>query len=178
LKRFAIFDLDNCIADDSWRIKQINWAASDPDLRYHTYHLLCGFDISRNWLRIRECQRAGLGFIILTARPTSVAAITAEWLMRQDIIPHAMMMRNPGDHRHSAAIKRWQLEQLVAHYDDYGVDPSAIVRAFDDRPDVVEMYRAARDSGLVPNLEPEVLAIHDVCAYTPPASVRKMEVVR
>ena len=37
---FIILDLDNCIADDQWRISRINWQHKDPMRRYHDYHSL------------------------------------------------------------------------------------------------------------------------------------------
>ena len=68
-----ILDLDNCIADDSWRIPKINWAAEDPLNRYHDYHSLSGFDTAHNhdlYINTR-CD-----IVIFTARPIMYRALT------------------------------------------------------------------------------------------------------
>ena len=41
--RTYIGDIDNCLADDGWRIPKINWQ-KHGDERYEDYHLLSGFD--------------------------------------------------------------------------------------------------------------------------------------
>lgn len=153
--KYAIIDLDNCIADDSWRIRHINWQKSNPMERYHDYHSLSGFDELCN----RDIvDQIGVSNIIFTARPTMYRAITEEWLRRNGVQYKYIIMRNNNDHQHSAALKRQMFYWLPGLYDVAWTD---IVAAYDDRPDVVEMFRAHK-------IDAHVRSIHDVCAYTPP----------
>lgn len=152
---FIILDLDNTIADDSWRIPKINWQKKDPFERYHEYHSLSGFDRAGNKDLFKGTKH---DIIILTARPVHYSAITMEWLNRQHIKPFALLMRNNNDHCPSVELKRKQMGWLT-HL--YNVPVELIHCAYDDRPDVVQMYL---EHGVVA----EVRSIHNVCAYTAP----------
>lgn len=156
-----ILDIDNCIADDRWRIPRIEWQFSDPNRRYHAYHSLAPWDEPGN--RDLFAGRTS-GIAIFTARPTLYNAATREWLARAGVRWTHLLMRNTTDHSHSIDLKAKQLQWLLS---EYGVKHSEIEAAYDDRPDVVEMYRAA-------GLRAEVRAIHDVCAYTPPPIKEKI----
>lgn len=153
-----ILDLDNCIADDGWRIQHINWQLKDPDRRYHDYHLLAAFD---------ECKNVHLfngreDIIILTARPITFKAATVEWLFRNNVWHKHLLMRNVGDHRPSVKLKEAQLGWLT----EYAVGLSDIELAVDDRPDVLEMYARY-------GIPTKLCSIHSVCAYTMPLPVRE-----
>lgn len=152
---FIILDLDNCIADDEWRIPRINWQHKDPMRRYHDYHSLSGFDRAGNKDLFQKTKH---DIIILTARPVHYAPITMEWLNRQHIKPFALIMRNNDDHVPSVDLKRKQMGWLT-HL--YNIDVKDIVCAYDDRMDVVEMY-------LQHGVIAEVRSIHDTCSYTNP----------
>lgn len=153
---YVILDLDNCIADDAWRIPKINWQKSNPMERYHDYHSLSGFDRVGN-VDLFE-KHSAEKIIIFTARPVLYSAVTQEWLRRSKIDYEYLVMRNNGDHRHSLELKRTMLGWLP-HV--YGVDLKEIAAAYDDRPDVVAMYK---EEG-IPAFQRE---IHNVCAYTKP----------
>lgn len=150
-----ILDLDNCIADDSWRIPRINWQTDNPLWRYHDYHSLSGFDTAHNhelYINTR-CD-----IVIFTARPIMYQAITQEWLKRHGVGHAMLMMRDMDDHCHSVELKEKQLHALFANTDVKAAD---IVGAFDDRPDVVQMYRKY-------GIPADIRFVHDVCAYTKP----------
>lgn len=150
-----ILDIDNCIADDSWRIPRINWSVADPLNRYHDYHSLSGFDNAHNhdlYINMR-CD-----IVIFTARPILYQATTLEWLKRHGVGHQLLMMRDMDDHSPSVELKEKQLQALFANTDVKATD---IVAAFDDRPDVVQMYAKF---GIPAN----VRKVHDVCAYTKP----------
>lgn len=151
---YVIVDLDNCIADDAWRIPQINWQKSDPLDRYHAYHALSGFDELDN----ADLLETGHDLIIFTARPVLYSPITEEWLRRRGVRYHHLIMRNNNDHRSSVDLKRQMLHWLP---ETYGVPWRQIAAAYDDRPDIVEMFRKH-------HIDAHVRAIHDVCAYTAP----------
>ena len=148
-----ILDLDNTIANDEWRIPRINWQHTDPFRRYHDYHLLSAFDDVGN----RDLFEGTSDIVIFTARPVHYRAMAVEWLRRNDIDIKHLLMRNDDDHCHSKELKMKQLGWLV----EYGICLTDIVCAYDDRPDVVQMYT---DFGI----PAEVRAIHSTCAYTQP----------
>lgn len=154
---YIIVDLDNCISDDAWRIPKIDWSKKNPLERYHEYHSLSAFDALVNEdIVTRPGQRA----IVFTARPVLYRAITEEWLRRHDVPFDHLVMRNNDDHRHSMEIKRQMLHWLPEHY---GVSWKRIAAAYDDRQDVVDMFRRY-------DIDAYVRAAHDVCAYTDPTA--------
>lgn len=152
-----ILDLDNCVADDEWRIERIEWRYPNPMQRYHAYHSLCGWDKVKN----RELFR-GQDCAVLTARPLFYTHITTEWLKRAGIAAKHLLMRNDNDFRASLDVKRMQTQHLFTFY---GVAMNEIKAAYDDRPEIVDMYKAL-------GLPAEVRAIHSTCSYTNPTTGR------
>ena len=165
--KYVIFDLDNCLADDRARIPLIKWQESHPDKRYADYHRNVSNDPVGNLEVFESAVLCGWAPIFMTARPHTVGASdvrgqTLEWLERNLRVHNPiLMMRNNGDNRPSAELKREQL----THLSTWDVNLTEIACAYDDRLDVVEMYRAK-------GIEAHVLAIHDVCAYRPPTAKR------
>lgn len=156
MKSFVILDLDNCISDDHWRIPEIDWTQQDPELRYQKYHHLSPFDRPGNadlWV-----GRDKASCVVFTARPESLRVATTHWLRKFDIPVHTMLMRGYGDHRPSAVLK---LAMLAAFMEQHDVRLYEFEAAYDDRPDVVAMYKKA-------GITAHVRAIHQVCAMTPP----------
>lgn len=147
-----ILDLDNCIADDSHRICAINWSL-DGERRYLDYHQLAAFDEIGNV----DLLETNEDIIILTGRPVVFRAMTMRWLRLKRVRWFQLLMRNEGDLRHSADLKRDQLRWLQNYYN---ISPCDITSAFDDREDVVEMYKR---EGI---RRAEVRAIHQLDAYT------------
>lgn len=156
MKPHIIIDLDNCIANDAWRIPKINWQKSNPMERYHDYHSLSGFDKPGNLEIFVEHRDAVV--IVFTARPVLYHAITEEWLKRNRIPFDYLVMRNNADHRHSLELKETMLKWLP---DAYNIKLEWVVAAYDDRADVVEMYKSHGIDG-------RRREIHNVCAYTAP----------
>jgi len=154
---YAIFDLDNTISDDSWRIQHIDWSRDNPFERYHRYHLLAGFDAFGNQDLVRNLPE-GTQIVVFTARPDFYAPITQEWLERNGVDYAAMLMRPTDDHTHSVDLKRRQLRKFFAMM---GTKPSDVLCAYDDRKDVVQMYRDHGVKGVL-------TSIHNVCAYSNP----------
>ena len=130
-----ICDIDNCIADDEWRIRHINHGMSfDDPLRFSDYHQLAGFDELCN----REILMGRGGKIVFfTGRPVGFRALTTEWLRRQDIKYAALVMRAPQDIRPCAEVKRDMLRMMLKQ-----VNRKDIVCAYDDRQEVIEVYKA------------------------------------
>jgi hypothetical protein len=151
-----ILDLDNTIANDAWRIPSINWQKSNPEERYLDYHQLAAFDEPGNR---HLFSRLDLDIVIFTARPVTYHALTEQWLRVQGVPFKHLLMRNVGDHRPSRQLKMQQLNWLLSVYD---VPFNLILDAYDDRQDVVDAFASA---GILAHR----VAIHDTCAYTPPA---------
>lgn len=148
-----ILDIDNCIADDGWRVPRIEWSNNDLFARYHAYHQLAAWDAPGNFGLFLG---ADLELFVLTSRPLHYRVTTAEWLRRVGCKFSQLIMRNDNDFRHSLAVKEAQLKSVLV---ECGV--SAIECAYDDRPEIVEMYRSY-------GLKAEVRSLHDVCAYINP----------
>lgn len=156
----VIFDLDNCLADDAWRIKLTDWSQTNPEKRYALYHSACRKDKTNPvslgvFNRFKDTHR----IFFFTARPVDVEEETRHWIDCNLTHEYNLIMRNKGDHRPSVQLKR----EMVASLPEYGVNHNDEVEcAYDDREDIVAMYREQ-------GIPATVLKIHDVCAYTPPA---------
>lgn len=152
-----LIDIDNCVADDGWRIEVIGKTPSaqtprNPNERYHLYHACSIWDEHRN----EDLLRTSESIAFLTARPVMFRGITDEWLRRNTGLQekgYYLLMRNNNDFRGSLPTKRDQVKWLIAHY---GVTLANISAAFDDRPEIVEMYRA--EFGITA----EVRSIHSI----------------
>lgn len=159
---FVIFDIDNCVADDGWRMRLIDWEAQDPDARYEDYHRASLADKTANEEVFRREVNSGINGglvpIFMTARPVRFAAMTEAWLREKlGVDRHFLMCRNNADHRSSVAVKRSMVEGIWQH--DIAID--RVVRAYDDRADICAMYREF-------GIEAVQLQAHGVCAMTPP----------
>ena len=163
-KKIAIFDLDNCISNDGWRIPSIKWDKTNIWERYHNYHRKCYYDEFCNKEVMKEHVDQGHQIAILTARPVEYSGITRNWLQRNKINPEYVYFREAGCHLHSKDLKEQQLK-LFEHMLSLYEYKTEIVAAYDDREDVIKMYR---DNGISCA---RVLKIHDVCAYTPPLDI-------
>lgn len=160
----TIWDLDNCLSNDEWRIKYIDWRTDDPWARYRMYHTLCGSDkpgnieLFKHWLGLNAIP------VFCTARPEVTRSITQLWinshfgmLMRDHSINAiSVYMRSNNDHRRSPEVKYDLVQQILR---DNEVNEQAIAHAFDDHEDVINMYR------LRFGFQATVTAIHSTSAY-------------
>jgi hypothetical protein len=156
-----ILDLDNCVADDGWRIPRVNWRARDNFERYHPYHALAPWDAVAN-----EWTYSGREAVVMTSRPVAYREATEEWMRRALIRCRHLLMRNNADHRPSLAVKRDQLNALY----HYGIDPERdIEMAYDDRADIIAMYVAQ-------GIKATRVAIHNLTANWEdrPNEIRKL----
>jgi hypothetical protein len=149
--RLVVFDLDNCLSNDEWRIPTIDFKATTPDARWSEYHAMCHADHPANVETFRNATYNAIP-VFITMRPEACAKATTDWIER-NLAPsnYGLIMRGDDDHRSSVDIKRDAVLSL----------PSLPVAAFDDRPDIVEMYKSLG----VPAIR---LCVHNTCAVTPP----------
>jgi len=153
----VIFDLDNCLADDSHRLSLIIPHLSG-DEKYHQYHRLCFADkYHRGHIAVLLDElESGATVFFSTARPERYRKLSVWWLQQlphhgllsEDDISARLVMRPVGDVRPTVEIKRQTLRAI----EDLGYN---VVRAYDDRQDVVSMYRAESVDGVR-------MMIHDI----------------
>lgn len=154
--KYVIFDLDNCLSDDGWRIDLIDWSQTEPDKRYAAYHDNCSGDAAAN-VQVFQFMTKQCRPVFFTARPASVRRQTNEWISLALGIQHGWLyMRGNDDHRPSVELKRSMLKEFI----EMGVPKEDIVAAYDDHLGVLDMYREEGVAAFH-------LAIHDRCAYTP-----------
>lgn len=151
---FVILDLDNCIADDAWRIPMIRWHEEDPEKRWAVYHQLAIDDELGN----KELIETPHHIIVCTARPLIYAEATMRWLAKHGVVPAFLAMRVRGSTLKSPELKQEQLGYIFHRFD---LSPKNIVAAYDDRQDVVDMY-------IRNGIWAERRWIHEVSAHVPP----------
>lgn len=160
----TIFDIDNCLSDDEHRIPLIRWDLPIDAGRYDKYHASAMQDTARP---LGEVQALCVGeAVFFTARPNKYRDITLNWLRGMygehiDIKPANIYMRADNDHRPSTLLKRDMLASLLNPNHAPGEIKIVVEMAYDDRADVVAMYR---ENGV----EARVLALHNTSAYAPP----------
>lgn len=127
-------DVDNCISNDTWRSKFINWHRVGHDERFHEYHMAASLDEARN-LDLIRVPKARVFF--LTAMPERYAHIREAWMRQYRIDYERILYRENGDHRHSVELKR----SMVRRLREEGVPLWECIAAYDDRRAVVEMFK-------------------------------------
>jgi hypothetical protein len=142
----TIFDIDGCIADDSWRFQFVQRDGECNDEKYHAYHSASNLDerLSSGHEVFQRAHAAGFFPIFITARPEAYRSITESWLAAQLGITvgtdAALFMRRDRDPKTSVEVKRKIVEEMskVIHL-------RRIVAAYDDREDIASMYFNAFD---------------------------------
>lgn len=144
-RKAVIFDLDGCVSDDAWRRSRIPPDATGG-LQFDFYHAGCGQDkpLKAGEEILRRHIDDGHFIIFATARTTKFAQMTADWINQHfGIEPNTgfmLLMRPETDHRSSPEIKA-EMAQFVKKWCAEPDRPAEVVAAYDDRIDVVRMYR-------------------------------------
>lgn len=157
---YVIFDIDNCLADDGWRIPLIDWTKQDIDERYDAYHRAGRLDASPHSLMVQQWAQTHIP-IFLTARPLKYREDTVWWIEHVlGIFCYILITRNNNDNRPSVQLKG----DMVVSLHEYGLSHlGKIDHAYDDREDVCAMYVERFGFNVTR------LAIHNICAMTPPS---------
>jgi phosphoglycolate phosphatase-like HAD superfamily hydrolase len=130
-EEIVIFDIDGTLADISERVHHVrrrpkNWKAFNAgmtqDKAIHSIVKLCNM-----------LYDAGIRIVLCTGRNERNRPETVEWLKKQGVNYHELLLRKDGDFRSDAVIKREVLQ---------GMDKSKILFVVEDRSRVVEMWRA------------------------------------
>lgn len=126
------FDLDGTLADIAHRLPYIERTPKD----WRGFFAACGNDAPIG--RIIEVERAlmnaGHTIEIWTGRSAEVQLQTKQWLARQHILFDQLRMRRAGDHRADHVVKAEWYDNLPR--------AERPVMAFEDRAQVVDMWRA------------------------------------
>lgn len=128
-----VFDLDGTLADLSHRLHHIqkepkDWRAFFAEVGKDApipHMIELWFDLAFNPPRV-----------IVSGRSDECRDATKRWLDYHGLTPSALYMRKAGDHRPDYVVKRELLDQMRAD----GWEP---IMAFDDRDQVVKMWRDA-----------------------------------
>lgn len=160
--KFVIWDLDNCLSDDRGRLTLIDWDLRD-DARWARYHEHAANDEPNpNAVELFQKQEAaGLIPIIFTGRPAINEHMTDLWINKH-LLPRRpvfKVMRAQGDTRSAVALKA----HMFGLCERIGLfHRNQVAGAFDDRLDVIEMYRYLGISNAA------MIRANDLCAYTRP----------
>lgn len=144
IKSVVMFDLDGCVSDDTWRQHLLPPPGTKGNEPYKAYHEECNKDplLPSGSAILRDHIKQGHIILFCTARPITVGERTAEWvaanfgLTPQDF---SILMRQAGDERGSVDLKAEFADFIIKNSKSNG---SPIVAAYDDREDIVEMYRS------------------------------------
>ena len=129
----AIWDLDNCLSADGWRLPLIRDPDVHPAQRFTEYHALCHHDAPRN---LDVFQALSLEPVFITGRPEAVRTATRAWIRAWlGVEPHFLFMRADDDHRRSVQVKRDLVRQRLPRH------LWNVMAAYDDHAGIVEMYR-------------------------------------
>jgi hypothetical protein len=144
----VIFDLDGCVSDDRWRQNLIPTPdVTDQEARAHawdSYHAECDKDplLPSGSAILRDHIRSGHLILFCTGRTINVGEKSASWITANfGITPDAfsILMRKAGDHRPADVLKKEFAEYILMNSKNNG---QPVIAAYDDREDVVEMYRS------------------------------------
>ena len=132
-----IFDIDGTLADLSHRLHFIQKKPAD----WGGFFAACPGD-SPILDVIHLCQRLAFGnsdkIILVSGRSDEIEDATIEWLYRYKVPFTSLYMRHAGDYREDSIVKEELLAEVMC---DWRED-LPIVGVFEDRKQVVDMYRA------------------------------------
>lgn len=139
--RCYLFDIDGTLADLTHRLPHIQKEPKDWDAFFDACHLDAPIP---HMLRVANGLSHDAGLVFVSGRAERCRDATVKWLMahlpelawNSDDTSRDVYMRKDGDHRPDNEVKSELLARIRA--DDH--DP---IMAFDDRDQVVKMWRAA-----------------------------------
>lgn len=143
-KPCIVFDMDGTLSDPAHRRTfvrkedaQNNDSAFKPD--WVKFFETCDKDAPRDEViaKAREAKGQGYEVIICSARPEDYRDKTEKWLEQYNVPYDRLIMRKHADYRKDTIVKKEFLDQYL--------DKTKIVRVYDDRPCVIQMWR---DNGL------------------------------
>jgi hydroxymethylpyrimidine pyrophosphatase-like HAD family hydrolase len=128
-----LFDIDGTIADCQHRIHFI----AKKDWRGFFGAVNLDSPIWPVIQTLKLLKSAGATIILMSGRSDECRSATEDWLEKWGVKYHALYMRKAGDHRPDNIVKEYMLEKVGKEW-----DLAQIMAIFDDRDQVVKMYRA------------------------------------
>jgi len=151
---FAIWDIDNCLADDTHRLPLIDLTACDNEERFAKYNAAMGGDEPCHVDLFNAVAMVATP-VFFTSRPQTFHAETVAWLQRHyRVCANRIYMRAAGDKRDTVALKHHMLVRLRREF----AYSNCTIVAYDDREDVCDMYQAE-------GVDSMRIAIHDSNIY-------------
>jgi predicted kinase len=138
-KMCEIFDLDGTLTNLDHRRHLVKDLAEGQKPDWDKFFSECGKDVPRKDIiaKMHEARAAGHEVIICSARPEDYRDDTQDWLSKHGAIYDRLIMRKHKDYRKDTIVKKEMLDKYLCK--------SKIVRVYDDRPVVIDMWR---DNGL------------------------------
>lgn len=130
-----IFDIDGTLADLSHRLHFIQGKKKD----WTAFFANCENDkpIPEIIEVCRALYRGGHDIVYATGRSNEIEELTRDWIQSKGLPPGPILMRKSGDHREDNVVKSELLDQILC-----STLLSGIAGVFEDREQVVKMYRA------------------------------------
>lgn len=131
LPEASIFDMDGTLCD----VRGIRHLLAEGG-RFHAFHHASVNCPPHRWV-VEAAQAehaAGRAVLVVTARQARYRNVTAFWLAMHGVPSEAMWMRADNDNRPDHVVKREILAKIRARY--------RVVRAWDDRPEVVALWES------------------------------------
>jgi hypothetical protein len=130
-----IFDIDGTLADISHRLHFIQQKPAD----WRAFFAACDEDapIAEVITILQTLSSEGHFIVLITGRSTECEAQTKQWCSDQMIDYDLLYMRAEGDHRQDNIVKSELLDKYITEF-----SPPRIDGVFEDRKQVVDMYRA------------------------------------
>jgi phosphoglycolate phosphatase-like HAD superfamily hydrolase len=142
--KIFLCDIDGTVADLTHRLQYIDKDARDehgkrvrPNWRKFFQYCVYDMPITPVIETIQLLHKAGALIVMMSGRSDEVRGETEQWLKQYDVPFDAMFMRKAGDSRQDSIVKEELLAQVLDAYPF-----SEIVGIFDDRDQVVNMYRS------------------------------------
>ena len=131
-KRVALVDLDGTLVV----VRHLAHLVVGPKRDLNAYHTLVeNAPLNRGVLQeVERVRREGAEIFVLTSRPETHRSMTNRWLRFHRVPVNKLIMRGNGDKRGSDVYKRDVVRKLKRQ-------GYTVVKAWDDEPDVVSMYR-------------------------------------
>ena len=129
-----IFDIDGTLADISHRLHFIQKKPADWD----GFFAACVDDEPiPEIIQVAKSLSPVAHIVMVSGRSDVVRSQTLDWMSELGIPCDCLMMRAAGDHREDSIVKAELLDDLREVYKD-----EPIAGVFEDRKQVVDMYRA------------------------------------
>jgi predicted secreted acid phosphatase len=131
VEEIVVFDIDGTLADVSERIQHLKKKPKDWDAFFKG---MAQDKAIRSMVRLCNIlYSSGVRVILCSGRSEPHRKETVEWLTRQGVNYHELLLRRDGDRRSDVIVKR----EMLA-----GIDKSKVLFVVEDRSRVVKMWRS------------------------------------